>query len=178
MPHTSKQHSLTRQIVSLNPMHALDSANREIKWEVTWQLVEARWRICPTLLWATLLLYFSNILKIHFKQHVEYAKRSNRHKWCTSWYCGEYLGFLQHSDWRSSAQVKGLAGLSLTTMSNRKKKDGRERLLLFQVLSYCTKTAISVYTNTKILFYFLILILLRIAKCQWASSWQTHALVT
>ncbi len=37
-------------------------------------------------------------------------------------------------DWRSSAQVKGLGGLLVTKMSNRKEGEGRERLLLFEVL--------------------------------------------
>lgn len=39
----------------------------------------------------TTLLQFSNILKIYLKRDWESAKGSNRHKWCTSWFHGEYL---------------------------------------------------------------------------------------
>lgn len=101
---------------------------------MTWQLAEAQWRIYSTLLWAKSHLCFSNTLKIHFKQDGESAKGSNRHNWCTSWYCGVYLGFLRHSNWRSSTQVKGLAGLLVTKMSNRKEEESRIWLLLFEVL--------------------------------------------
>lgn len=79
--------------------------------------------------------FFHRTLKIHHRQDGESAKGSNRHNWCTSWYRGEYLGFLRHSNWRSSARVKGSAGLLATRMSNRKEEEERGVwLLLLKVL--------------------------------------------
>lgn len=96
------------------------------KREVTWQLVEARRHIYPTLLWATSHLRSPNLLKIHFKQ----PNDQTGPRGAPAGTMENTLDSCGHCIWRGSTQVKRL----VTKMNTRREGPGRTRSSVLEVL--------------------------------------------